>query len=171
MDKRTVGEEAVERLTNPDTKQGIVDTEREANKEYMPQIEKCIQEHATLDKPFYVVVHVKKEQLLENVMRRYFLARMSLPTPQWDQDVWRYDPSTGDLEYLWSLPDENTAKWMAATPLEVPLEQHDLRNFVLNFLDKKLFKHFYDKYHKEVKDEKDMSQTPYAKVCAKEIIT
>jgi len=165
--RKTVGQEAVKRLETKDTKQGIVDTEREANKEYIGEIQKCVNAHKSWDEPFYVVVHQKKEQLLENVIRRYFLARQSLPTPQWDQDVWRYDPKTGNLEYLWSLPDENTAKWMAGNPGDIHPEQHQLLRFVLDFLDKKLYRFYHTKYHKGEKECRDLSESPYADVCSK----
>ena len=108
--KHTVGEEAVKRLLNPDTKQGIIDTQREADKEYFEEIKKCVESHKAWDEPYYIVTIHKKERLLENVVRRYFLARQSLPTPQWDQTVWRYNPKNGDLRFLWVLPDENSAK-------------------------------------------------------------
>ena len=146
--KTTVGEEAVKRLKNADHKQGIVDTQREADKEYFNEIEKCAAAHTSWDDPYYIIVHQKKEQLLENVIRRYFLGRQSLPTPQWDQTVWRYYPKNGDLEFIWTLPDENTAMWMADNPQDIHPEQHGLLAFVLNFLDKKLFNHFYQKFHK-----------------------
>jgi len=143
--KTTVGQEAVKRLANPDTKQGIVDTEREVNKDYFEEIQKCVDSHKQWTEPFYVVIHYKKERTLHNVVRRYFLARQSLPTPQWNQDVWRYDPKSGDLRYLWTLPEEQTAMWMVGNPEEVPKEQYVLLAFILDFLDGKLFK----LYHKE----------------------
>ncbi len=165
--KKTVGEEAVKRLSNPDTKQGIIDTEREANKEYMSEIQKCVDVHISWDKPFYIVVQNKKERLMENVIRRYFIARQSLPTPQWDQDVWRYSPISGNLEYLWTLPDENTAKWMAGNPNSIPVDHRQLLQFVMDFLDKKLYSFYHTKFHKGEKECSDLSQSPYAEVCSK----
>jgi len=148
--KKTVGQEAIDRLNNPDHTQTVVDTQREADKEYFDEIKKCVDTHKSWDTPYYIVVHQKKEQLLENVVRRYFLARESLPSPQWDQTVWRYTPLSGDLRFVWTLPDENTAKWMAGNPKEIPKEQHQLLAFVLEFLDKKLFKHFDEMFNKEI---------------------
>ncbi len=149
--RKTVGTEAVARLSNPDTKQGIVDTEREINKDYFEQIEICIKRYPDWRKPYYVIVHTKKEKLLQNVIRRSFFGRQSLPTPQWDQTVWRYYPSSSDLEFLWTLPDENTAMWMADHINEIHPEQHELLQFVLDCLDKKLYK-FYEKKFKSKKD-------------------
>lgn len=142
--KNTVGEEALKRLENVDTKQGIIDTQREADKEYFPQIEECIKNHKHLDSSYYIVVHHKKEKLLENVIRRYFIARETMPTPQWDQTLWSYNPKTTELKFIWTLPDENTAKWMASNPSELSENHRELVVFIMEFLNKTL----YDKYYK-----------------------
>ena len=147
--KVTVGEEAVKRLANPDTKQGIIETQREIDKEYFSEIEKCVKEHKDWDEPYYIVVELKKERLLENVIRRYFIGRQSLPTPQWDQTVWRYNPKTGDLQFVWVLPDENTAKWMASNPTILSEEHEELVQFIMLFLDKKLYRIYYNQFHKD----------------------
>lgn len=146
--RKTVGAEALSRLQNPDTTQTIIDTQREIDKEYFSEIEKCVEAHRDWDTPYYIVVHCKKEKLLENVIRRYFIGRQTLPTPQWDQTVWRFDPKSGDMQFLWVLPDENTAMWLAANPKEIHGDMHELLRFTINFLDKKLYNHFYNKYHK-----------------------
>jgi len=165
--KKTVGQEAVARLANPDTKQGIIDTQREADKEYFSELSKCVYAHNEWTTPFYVVVHLKKEQLLENVMRRYFMARMSLPTPQWDQTVWRYDPKSGDLRFLWVLPDVNTAMWMADNPNDIHPEQHNLLGFVLDFLDRKLYRLYHNMFHKGENQCAELSESPYSALCSK----
>lgn len=147
--RKTVGAEAVERLINADTTQTIVDTQREIDKEYMDGIEACVDAHKDITTPFYIVVHLKKEQLLQNVIRRKFIARRTLPTPQWDQQVWRYYPSSGNLQFCWVLPDEDTAKWMAAHPHDVPQEMEGLASYVYDLLDNQLYDLFYKKFYGE----------------------
>ncbi len=149
--KVTVGEEVLKRLLAPDPSQGIIDTQREADKEYFVEIDKCVATHKSWHDPWYIVIHHKKEHLLENVIRRYFIARQSMPTPQWDQTVWRYEPNTTDLIFLWVLPDENTAKWMAANPADIHPEQHHLLSYVLECLDKTLYRKYYSKFHSDDK--------------------
>ena len=166
MKRKKVGEEAYERLLKADDKQGVVDTQREVDKTYMEQIKLCVENHRSWDKPWYIVVQLKKEQLMENVIRRYFIGRLSLPTPQWDQTVWRYDPKTGDLRFLWVLPDEQTAQQMAAGPDKVDPEQRHLLQFVLDFLDKKLYGRFHKTLYNGEK-ECDVSDSPYSDLCAK----
>ncbi len=159
--RKTVGEEAYKRQENPDTKQGIIDTQREMDKEYFGEIEKCIQNHKHWDQPFYIVVLCKKEQLMENVIRRYFIGRMSMPTPQWDQTLWRYDPKSGDLRFVWVLPDQETAKWMAMNPQTLQEKHLELLCFVLDFLDKKLYSFYHNLFHKGEK-ECDLSESCYS---------
>jgi len=164
--RKTVGEEAVKRMLNPDSSQGIVDTQREMDKEYFNEIEKCVEAHKSWDTPYYIVVHCKKEKLLENVIRRYFIGRQTLPTPQWDQTVWRYTPMTGDMQFLWVLPDENTAKWFAGNPQEVQQEHAELLWFVTEFLNKRLYSRFYKQFHKgeqECLTSESSYSVPYSK--------
>jgi len=110
MKKKTVGEEAVKLLNNVDQKQGIVDTQREIDKDYFESLENCVSKAKLDDFPdeFFVVVISKKERVLENVIRRYFVARRTLPTPDYDQTVWRH--KSGKLDYIWTVPDHNTCQ-------------------------------------------------------------
>lgn len=156
--KKTIGEISAELLEKADGKQGVVDTQREADKEYISEIKKCIVAHSDITTPFYIVVILKKEKTMANVMRRYFLARISLPTPEYDQQVWRYDPSTGDLEFLWCLPDKNTCMWLANESTIVHKENAQLVEFVLDFLDKKLYDKFFSREKKRGHSEDDQSR-------------
>ena len=158
---KTVGQEAYDRLLKPDTGQGIVDTQREADKAYFEEMEKVIKQLGWTE-PYYIVVHVKKEQLMQNVIRRYFIGRKSLPTPQWDQTVWRFYPKTGNCEFVWCLPDENTGAYLASHPTGVQPEDEQLRQFVLDFLDDKLYRFYLNKFHKGIEPCEEPSQSEYA---------
>lgn len=108
VEHKTFGQIATELLAKPDEKQGVVDTQREMNKNYYPSIYNLVtdpeQECSKWTEPFYIEVRNKKERLFINAMHQYFIARRSLPDPDYDQDVWKYFPATSDLKYLWSLP-------------------------------------------------------------------
>lgn len=147
-DKKTVGASARELLLKPDLKQGIVDTQREVDKEYFQEIEKCVKSkpHRAWTKPWYVIVLHKKERLLENIVRRYFLGRQSLPTPQFDQTVWRYYPMTGNLEFIWCLPDEQISQQIILDPLSYGSEYDHLKKFVLAFIGGTLYDPFQKRF-------------------------
>ena len=93
-----------------------------------------------LDRDFYVVVLTKKERLLQNVIRNYFLTRTTCPTPDYDQTVYKYHHESGYIEYLWTVPNKETCINMKTYALQVPPEQKELLNFVLSFYDGTLLK-------------------------------
>lgn len=84
---------------------------------------------------FYVVVLTKKERLMDNVIRLYFLVRMSCPTPEYDQVVYYYDKKDDRLTNLWVVPSKHTCEMYKAHVLEVPKEEQQLLKFVLDFED------------------------------------
>jgi hypothetical protein len=142
MTKTTVGKEAYDRLLNPDTQQGIVDTQREIDKEYFEQIEECVKAHRNLEgfeDGFFVIVIAKKERTMENVVRRYFMGRRSLPTPNYDQTVWQFHPQSHDVEFIWCLPDCNTCQEMFHHPNLVPDDEQALLMMVQQFMSGKLY--------------------------------
>jgi len=140
MKDKTVGQHVVEMLgkSNLERHQPLVDTAREMQKNYMPEIEKCINEYDEKDEPFYVIVINKRERLFINVIREYFLARRTLPTPDYDQTVFKYFPKTGDLKFLWSLPDWQTIDYMVENATQIPKEQKELLETCLLFKNETL---------------------------------
>ncbi len=140
--KPTVGKEALKRLEDPDSKQGIVDTQREIDKGYFEDLHKCIDEakkREGFDGNFFIVVLQKKEVLMQNVVRRYFVARQSLPTPDYDQTVWYYRKG-GTPEYLWTIPNPEYALLMYNHPLNFPPDHKELLGFVRDFMESKLYR-------------------------------
>ncbi len=89
---------------------------------------------------FYVVVITKKEKLMQNVLRNYFYGRYSCPTPDWDQVVYKYHRADNRIEFLWVVPCKEVCETMKRFPLDVPKEEHELRDFVLAFEDGTLLK-------------------------------
>lgn len=82
---------------------------------------------------FYVVVITKKEKLLENVLRNYFLETIDCPTPDYNQSVYRYDAAKEELEYLWTVPDRDTCDLFQQNAIHIVPEERALLDFVLKF--------------------------------------
>lgn len=160
--KQTVGAKALELANKTDEKIDAHALQEEMNKTYMEELQKCV-DQCTWTEPFFVVVLLKKEQLLNNVIRRYYVARRSLPTPQWDQTVWRYYPSTGNLEFVWTLPDEQVAMEMAMLPHEVHPEERELYGYIRMMLDKTLLSAFERKFGLDAVESKGLEGTDYEK--------
>lgn len=89
---------------------------------------------------FYVVVLTKKERLMPNVLRNYFFTRLSCPTPEYDQAVYKYHRSEDHLEFMWVVPSKHTCEMYKHYALEVPKEERELFQFVLDFEDRTLLK-------------------------------
>ena len=87
---------------------------------------------------FYVTVITKKERLMPNVMRNYFFARHSCPTPDYDQTVYLYTRTDDSIEFLWVIPSKQTCLYMVTNPLEI--QERELLQFVLDFADGTLMK-------------------------------
>jgi len=84
---------------------------------------------------FFVVVLTKREKLLPNVLRNYFTVRLSCPTPNYDQTVYQYIHKNDALEFLWTIPDRYICNFIKEHCMELPPEQKQLIQFVLDFAD------------------------------------
>lgn len=149
-----IGKVVYDLLQKPDYKQGVVDTQREVDKEFFSEVEKCVQRkpHSNWKSPWYVIVLNRRERTMINVVRRQFFGRQSLPTPEFDQTVFRYYPSSGNLEFIWCVPDKNTTLWMHDNPLDIPDEQKWLQNFVFEFINGTLYDSVIKKYPESGKE-------------------
>jgi hypothetical protein len=104
--------------------------------------------HETIDRlkkdwpsqDFYIVVITKKERLMTNVLRNYFLGRLSCPTPDYDQAVYCYKSPIDKIDFLWVIPSKDTCTEMIRDPLGVPAEENQLLKYVLDYADGTLFK-------------------------------
>ena len=72
---------------------------------------------------------------MQNVLRGYFFARRSCPTPDYDQAVYRYRKDGDELEFLWVVPSADSVNLMKNNVESVPTEQYALLGFVLKFVD------------------------------------
>jgi len=57
-----------------------------------------------IGKDFYIVLITTVDRVLRQP-KVIQLARKSCPTPVYKQSVWKYKTFTGQLEFLWSIPD------------------------------------------------------------------
>lgn len=109
---------------------------REQLKDYDENLYKCLHEgKKALDGDFFVVVITKKERILDNVLRNYFLYRCTCPTPEWDQAVYKYHRQSDHIEFLWVVPSKDTCNYMIDNAITIDKDQRELLNFVLDFND------------------------------------
>ena len=89
---------------------------------------------------FYIEIITKKEPLMQNVLRNYFLTKRACPTPTWDQAVHRYNHANQTIEFLWVVPDKRTCAYFMANADSIPREEYHLCNFVHKFENGELLK-------------------------------
>lgn len=128
-------------LITTDKPHTVVDQMQEQLSEYERNVVECVlQSRKTIQNNFYVIVLTKKERLMQNVLRNYFFARRSCPTPDYDQAVYLYDASTEDIRFLWVIPSRDTCIMLKQNALIVAPEERGLLKFVLEFDDGTLMK-------------------------------
>ncbi len=93
-----------------------------------------------LEGDFFIAGLIKKEKLLENIIRNYFVATKSCPTPHYDQTIYRYDSKKGSIEYLWTIPDQETCLIFAENVDKIVPSERGLLKFVLEYYNGTLFK-------------------------------
>jgi hypothetical protein len=137
----TVGEESLRLYGEDPGSHSAVDQMREQLKDYEENVFKCVQDNK--DKyqgDFYVVVLTKKERLMQNVLRGYFFARSSCPTPDYDQAVYKCFKKDSRLELLWVIPAADVVNLMKNNPHLVEKSKYGLLGYVLKFADGSLLR-------------------------------
>lgn len=107
--------------------------------DHLPDHQSCKDRTAFSDS-FFIAALLKKEKLLSNVIRNYFVPTKDCPTPTYDQTIYRYDHHKESIEFLWVIPDQETCEIFHFNKnIIVPSEQGLLAN-VLAFYDGTLLK-------------------------------
>jgi hypothetical protein len=141
MEKSTVGKIATDLMAKPDNQHTVVDQMQENLTDYDKNIFLCAEQAKKIyPGDFYIVVECKKERLLENVIRNYFFARLSAPTPSWDQTVYKYHRNREWVEFLWVVPSKDACEYLTINKYYVIESERELLKFVLDYNDGTLLK-------------------------------
>lgn len=141
MTRETVGKLARDLLLKEPETTDPIELQRAMHEDYVQNVSDCVDRHK--DKftgNFFVVVTTKKERLMQNVIRNYFYARQSCPTPNYDDTVYLYNRVDDALELLWTLPSQDASHHLKDNALQVAPEEKQLLQYVLDFADGTLFK-------------------------------
>lgn len=139
MNRDTVGKISAELSQKTPETRDPIELEREMHKDYENHIYQCIERYKKeFPGDFYLVVITKKERLMQNVLRNLFTARLSCPTPDYDQAVYKYHRKDDLLEFLWVVPAKDICEYFREHALEVAPQERALRDMVLEFYDNTL---------------------------------
>ncbi len=138
--KKKVGEFSYELQQKKDEKINPIDLQRQIHKgnsnedSFENQIRIAVERgEKELPKDFLVVVLFKKERIMKNVVRQYFFPRISCPTPEYDQIVYKYTRKNQQLEFIWVVPDKQSTIDLPLMGKELPPEQQELVQFARDF--------------------------------------
>lgn len=166
LDNQTVGSIASDLLTKHDRSLSPQEVQRAQEHEYLQNLEWCVKhakkeidcssikghdackDRLPLEGSFFIAVLLKKEKLLENVLRNYFVPTKACPTPCYDQTVYRYDDNKGTIEFIWVVPDRETALTFKYNVSKIVPDEQGLLRHILDFYDGNLFRKM-KKFNKE----------------------
>lgn len=107
-ERETYGKIVYEHMGKHALEDDVIEYRRLMEPEVLHKIDVAIRQalnHPVYDnKDFYIVLLFKVERIGQ-APRTFALARQSCPTPVYKQAVWKYHRSSGDLQFLWSIPD------------------------------------------------------------------
>lgn len=137
--KKKAGELSMELAAKAPDSRDPVELQRELMKEYCDEVIKCAMHGKKYYKgDFYIVVITKRERLMHNVLRSYYLHRGTCPTPDWDQAVFQYINDSDNFTELWVIPDKQTCDMLYQNALEVIPEERQLRDYVIDYYQGRL---------------------------------
>ena len=130
--KETVGKVAIDLQKSNNSPVSAIDQMRESLSEYEQNVFECVElgKRSFVNQDFYIIVTTKKERLLENVIRNFFYSRISCPTPDWDQTVYKFKRKGEQLVFMWVIPDKNTCRYMLQSEHLLPREEQHLLKYV-----------------------------------------
>jgi len=157
MDKQTIGSIAPKLFNSDHGSINPQEIQRAQEKEYLDNLIWCVnharkevdcstidghdlcKDRTPFDKDFYIAALLKKEKLLENVLRNYFVPTLSCPTPHYDQTVYKYSHNKSDVEFLWVVPDQETCEIFRENANIIVPAERGLLEYVLKYYDGTLF--------------------------------
>lgn len=142
MKKETVGKVAVDLMSKAPDNVTPMEQMRENLTDYEKNVLECVERYKKVwpNNDFYVVVITKNEKLLPNVFRNFFTARLSCPTPDYDQTVYKYKRKDDNLIFMWVIPSRPACFYLKENSLEVDRQEQQLLKYVLAFESGELFK-------------------------------
>jgi len=105
----------------------------------LPCADYCKKRSAYLD-DVYITYEVKQEKLMPHIHRFRFTWNIDCPTPTYDQTIFKYVHDTGDLKYMWTIPDREACLTLLQNAKLVVPEERQLLEFVIRFANGDLFK-------------------------------
>ena len=137
----TVGKISLDLMQKTPESTDPIELERAMQEKYIDELIACVETHKKIfPANFFIIVITKNERLMPNVFRNYFFARLTCPTPDYDQSVFSYNKEHDVIEYVWTIPSQDACIHLKKHALEVHPSEKELLFCVLKFADGTLYK-------------------------------
>lgn len=142
----TVGSQLLNIASRQLDKMTAVEAWEAKEKDYLKQLIDCAETNRKLfEGDFYICNTIKEETIFNKylqmpVLSEFFIALHDCPTPNYDQNLYKYNSKTEQIEYLWSVPDRKTCHYLYENRDIVDESERQLLDFVLKYADGTLFR-------------------------------
>lgn len=133
MDKKSAGQAAYDLLRKPPERINVVDMQREMQKHVLKEISDIIDRHKHYADTYYILYILRKERLIPNAIRNMFVVRKTRPKPDYDTSLFEYNNKSGNLKFLWSIPDEETCQYLLLNKEYLRDDERELYSYVKAF--------------------------------------
>lgn len=106
-DRETVGSIALKARKNND-KAVVGDMANSFMPQLVDDLNEAIASNPFEGRPFYIIVHEKKDLQLTNVILRRMIKQEFRPYPEENTSVFWTDPKSNEVRFCWSLPHRST---------------------------------------------------------------
>lgn len=142
----TIGSQLLNVASRQLDKMSAVDAWKAKEQDYLKNLIECAEiNRKKFNGDFYILNTIKNEPIFNKylpmpVIREYFIALHDCPTPNYDQNLYKYNSKLEQIEFIWSIPDRETAQMLHANKDIVDESERGLLKFVLDYADGTLFR-------------------------------
>jgi hypothetical protein len=142
----TVGSQLLNIASRQLDKMSAVDAWKAKEQDYLKNLIECAEiNRKKFDGDFYILTTVKNEPIFNKylpmpVLREYYIALRDCPTPNYDQNLYFYNSKLEQIEFVWTVPDRDTSKYLFDNKEIIDESEKQLLRFVMDYADGTLFR-------------------------------
>lgn len=140
-DRKTVGAIVQDNLAKASESYDTRELGQEMTTNFMDKVFEVVEDGKGIyPADFFVEVHLRRDRLLQGVMRTQVIHRLTCGSPTYNQSMFKYDRKNNLVDYLWTVPDPQHARSLVINALSLDPQFRDLLQFVLDYEDGTLLK-------------------------------
>src|SRR5690606_31615619 len=119
----------------PPEKIPVIDMQREMGKRLAKDLEDTVERHKGITELYYIKIIFRKHRTLpENHIHYQVVAPyFAKPLPDYDTSLFSMDNKKGDLQYHWSIPDEDSCRYILSNEAFLPSDERPLCEMIKKF--------------------------------------